>query len=245
MAWTDVPDFTVGQVLTSSRMNQMRNNDNIGHRVCTSTTRPASPDAGTMIYETDTSKLLVWDGVAWSDVYPSSPTGSLIAYAGASAPTGWLLCDGTGKSTTTYATLFATLAYTYGGSAGTFYLPDMRGRVPVGAGTGAQNGGSGSGAISGGTALTARTRGAFGGDERLQTHTHTQNSHGHGASVGVSGADDNNHTGNGDFVADSDAGYTGTRSVAVVVTTAVNQNAGSGSSENLSPFVVLNYIIKT
>ena len=68
MAWTDVPDFTVGQVLTSSRMNQMRNNDNIGHRVCTSTTRPASPDAGTMIYESDTNKAYVWTGAAWIEV---------------------------------------------------------------------------------------------------------------------------------------------------------------------------------
>ena len=66
MAWTDVPDFTVGQVLTSARINQMRNNDNIGHRVCTSATRPSSPDTGSMIYESDTSRTLVWNGSAWN-----------------------------------------------------------------------------------------------------------------------------------------------------------------------------------
>lgn len=49
-------------------MNQMRNNDNIGHRICTSTTRPTSPDEGTMIYESDTDKVYVWDGAAWSQV---------------------------------------------------------------------------------------------------------------------------------------------------------------------------------
>lgn len=65
MPWTDVPDFSVGQVLTSARMNQMRNNDNIGHRVCTSTTRPLAPDTGTMIYETDTQRVLVYSGTAW------------------------------------------------------------------------------------------------------------------------------------------------------------------------------------
>lgn len=65
MPWTDIPDFTVGQVLTSTRMNQMRNNANIGHRICTSSTRPASPDEGTMIYETDTDKVYVWTGAAW------------------------------------------------------------------------------------------------------------------------------------------------------------------------------------
>jgi hypothetical protein len=76
MAWTDIPDFTVGQVLTSSRMNEMRDNANIGHVVCTSATRPSSPDTGAMIYETDTGKSYIWDGSAWQQiaVNSSSPT---------------------------------------------------------------------------------------------------------------------------------------------------------------------------
>jgi hypothetical protein len=36
--------------------------------VCTSTTRPASPYEGQVIYETDTDKVLVWNGTAW---YPN------------------------------------------------------------------------------------------------------------------------------------------------------------------------------
>ena len=68
MAWTDIPDFTVGQVLTSSRMNEMRDNANIGHVVCTSATRPSSPDTGAMIYETDTGKSYIWDGSAWQQI---------------------------------------------------------------------------------------------------------------------------------------------------------------------------------
>ena len=36
--------------------------------VCTSTTRPASPYTGQCIYETDTNKMLVWNGTAW---YPN------------------------------------------------------------------------------------------------------------------------------------------------------------------------------
>lgn len=66
--WTDIPDFTVGQVLTASRMNEVRDNGNIGHVVCTSATRPGSPDTGTMIYETDTGKAYLWDGGAWAQV---------------------------------------------------------------------------------------------------------------------------------------------------------------------------------
>ena len=97
MAWTDVPDFTVGQVLTSSRMNQMRNNDNIGHRVCTSTTRPASPDAGTMIYETDTQRVLIYSGSVWQPPWNT-------AWGSVAAPATWA-----GNSITSTSTADTTL----------------------------------------------------------------------------------------------------------------------------------------
>jgi microcystin-dependent protein len=86
------------------------------------------------------------------------PAGTVVAYApSGTAPSGWLLCDGTaGYSTTTYATLFAVVGYSYGGSGGSFTVPNMNGRIPVGAGTGSGKDSSGTGAITG-TALTART----------------------------------------------------------------------------------------
>lgn len=63
------------------------------------------------------------------------PAGVLFATARAAAPAGYLLCDGAVVSRTTYAALFAAIgtAYNTGGEAGTdFRLPDLRGRVPVG-----------------------------------------------------------------------------------------------------------------
>lgn len=63
------------------------------------------------------------------------PAGSIIQYGAASAPSGYLLCDGTAVSRTTYADLFAVVStlYNTGGEAGTdFRLPDLRGRVPIG-----------------------------------------------------------------------------------------------------------------
>ena len=50
------------------------------------------------------------------------------------APTGWLLCDGSAVSRTTYAALFAVIGTTYGPGDGstTFNVPDMNGRVPAG-----------------------------------------------------------------------------------------------------------------
>jgi microcystin-dependent protein len=65
------------------------------------------------------------------------PLGIPYPYCGSAAPTGFLLCDGTAVSRTTYANLFAVLGVSYGAGNGstTFNLPDMRGRIPVGLGT--------------------------------------------------------------------------------------------------------------
>lgn len=58
------------------------------------------------------------------------PAGTILSYGGASAPAGWLLCDGSVISRTTYAALFAALstAWGYGDTSSTFNLPDLRGR---------------------------------------------------------------------------------------------------------------------
>jgi len=112
------------------------------------------------------------------------PVGAASLFFGASAPTGWLFCDGSAVSRTTYAALFTAIGTTYGTGNGTttFNLPDLRGRIPMGAGTGARSGESGSGVISGGSALTARSLGTWGGEEThlltgdesgVQAHAHT------------------------------------------------------------------------
>ena len=62
------------------------------------------------------------------------PAGSMLPYGGATAPPGWLLCDGSAVSRTTYAALFAAISTAFGAGDGstTFNLPDARGRVLVG-----------------------------------------------------------------------------------------------------------------
>lgn len=68
----------------------------------------------------------------------ASISGQILMYGAAAAPTGYLLCDGTAVSRTTYATLFGVISTTYGVGDGstTFNVPDMRGRMPLGLGTG-------------------------------------------------------------------------------------------------------------
>jgi microcystin-dependent protein len=59
------------------------------------------------------------------------PVGSVISFAGANAPNGWLVCDGRALSSAAYPTLFGTISNNWGaGLAGTtndFNLPDLRG----------------------------------------------------------------------------------------------------------------------
>lgn len=66
------------------------------------------------------------------------PTGLITPFGGASAPDGFLLCDGANVSRTTYADLFAVIGTNYGVGDGssTFGLPNLKGRVPVGLDTG-------------------------------------------------------------------------------------------------------------
>ena len=148
--------------------------------------------------------------------------GMVFPYAGTSEPSGFLFCYGQSLSTTTYATLFSALAYTYGGSGSTFNLPDLRGRVIAGQD---DMGGSSANRLtnqSGG--LNGDTLGATGGAEthqlteaELPSFTQRDTS----GSIGV--------TGGGDTAAST-----------------ANATVGSDTAHNnVQPTIILNYIIKT
>lgn len=64
----------------------------------------------------------------------TTPIGIQLPYVNATPPTGWLICDGSAISRTTYPDLFAVIGTSYGVGDGstTFNLPDKRGRVSVG-----------------------------------------------------------------------------------------------------------------
>lgn len=202
-------------------------------------------------------------GAQFVNAVSPNPVGSLQAYAGASAPTGWLLCDGSQQAITTYPELYSVLGTTYGsltngsGGAGSthFRVPDLRGRMPIGAG-------------NDGTAANnaTRTRGATGGDTRLQSHSHTgatgyMNSnnvhqpyvtspggHSWGANFGgLSGAATFIFSPSG--INTGCYGGTPLRTDAFDVNhthnfTTNDHNQAVGSAANMPPFLVTNYIIK-
>ncbi|MEM7179571.1 MAG: phage tail protein [Spirochaetota bacterium] len=65
------------------------------------------------------------------------PPGTIVSYAMQTAPIGYLSCDGSAVSRTTYANLFAVIGTNWGAGDGstTFNLPDVRAAMPVGVGT--------------------------------------------------------------------------------------------------------------
>lgn len=162
-------------------------------------------------------------GAQFVNAVSPNPVGSLQAYAGASAPSGWLLCNGTSYSTSVYPELFSVLGYTYGGSGANFNVPDLRGRMPIGSG-------------NDGTAANnaTRTRGDKGGDTRLQ-------SHGHAFSPETNTAVFSSGGGATGFDAAQTAGSRGYR---LLIATVGAHDQAQGSGGNMPPFLVTNYIIK-
>ena len=90
-------------------------------------------DDGIQSYRVTAAQLRDFVTAAISQV----PTGVVLPFAGSSAPTGFLLCDGAAVSRTTYATLFALIGTTYGSGDGstTFNVPNTSGVFIQGVGT--------------------------------------------------------------------------------------------------------------
>ncbi|MGE4425009.1 MAG: phage tail protein [Solirubrobacteraceae bacterium] len=138
--------------------------------------RPIAALARRIWASLDRRTVSVDTGSEWIELGAPTPAGVVSDFAGDTAPDGWLLCDGSAVSRTTYASLFAVIGTKYGSGNGstTFNLPDTRGRVTVGAG---QGGG-----------LTDRTLAALFGVEAHQLTTTQMPSHNHSGSTGSGGS---------------------------------------------------------
>lgn len=193
----------------------------------------------------------------------SALSGEIKMYGGISVPSGYLACDGSAVSRATYSNLFAALGTQWGVGDGstTFNLPDMRGRSPLGAGSGG--------------GLTPRTVADSGGEE---THTlvvgeqapGTYSAGGSGTTSGESANHDHSQTGGGtngfaarygpgtDWTVSSAAGNRSTAMTFAGTTdgisadhnhtfsvgVSVSDNFGGGAHNTLHPFAVVEYIIK-
>ena len=106
----------------------------------------------------------------------SVSTGTILAWADSSIPSGYLECDGSAVSRSTYAALFAVIGTTYGVGDGstTFNVPNLQDNVAVGksgtktlASTGGANTVASSGNVSGSTANATLST------AQLASHSHS------------------------------------------------------------------------
>jgi microcystin-dependent protein len=100
----------------------------------------SNPATGLLVFQTDaTQGFYYYNGSSWTNLSSASatssvPSGTVVSFAGSAAPSGWLLCDGSAVSRTSFSDLFSTIGTLYGAGNGstTFNLPDLRGRTVFG-----------------------------------------------------------------------------------------------------------------
>jgi microcystin-dependent protein len=183
--------------------------------------------------------VVQWDVTGVEMVAPAAPsnpspvpTGAMIAFGAAAAPTGYTLCDGSAINRVTFAALFAVIGTTYGAGDGatTFNVPDMRGKFPFGK-------------------AAAGTGNALGASFGTIDHVHTGPAHTHPVTVPYSGWGTNANT--PPLAGKLQAGGSGAGSEAGVTQATGDQNINTGAATagntgtGNPPGLVFNWIIKT
>jgi microcystin-dependent protein len=140
------------------------------------------------------------DGQVWANQQAIAANGTSVGdmkmFAGPTPPTNWAICDGSSQSTTgPMAALFAVIGYAYGGSSGSFNLPNAKDKVIVGAG-GLYALGATGGEATHLLATTELPAHAHPITEPSHTHTATQAAHTHGDAghSHAASASDSGHT---------------------------------------------------
>lgn len=164
-------------------------------------------------------------------------TGIVVPWGSASIPSGFLLCDGASYATSAQTALFAVIAYTYGGSGASFFVPDLRDRTIVGVSSAnskalAQGIGANTvtptGNIAGSTGATTLTT------AQIPSHLHQTNiTNALNPGGGIAGG----NAGNAIQTSSTGGGQSHDHTLSA-------NFAGSANSV-LQPGLVLNYIIKT
>jgi microcystin-dependent protein len=202
---------------------------------------------------TNTNSATNWNNTEGKSAYTTTqsnsaswnqfcPTGSVLTYAGSAAPNGWLLCDGSAVSRSTYAGLFAVVGSIYGNGDGstTFNLPDLRGRVAAGkddmdnsVGTGGGTAGRLTNSGTGNSGIDGTLLGAASGSDRhtltinqMPAHTHDQ-------------------WDPAAFAASSVVAGGSRREIAATSNTDTGSTGGGAAHPIVQPTIVLNMIIRT
>ena len=204
------------------------------------------------------------------DITNRSEVGAIKPWTKATAPAGYLLCNGGAVSRSTYAELFAVTGTTYGVGDGstTFNVPQLQGKMPQGfdgntynlAGTGGAN--TVTVAVTNNQAATNASNQAvtITGDIGNTSLTTAQlSSHGHsfnapstiqlsclgGGQYAINRGTSGTNTGNeGSGTAHNHGTGNLAGSLTGSVTTSLTGTVTAAGTNSFSPFVVVNYIIK-
>jgi microcystin-dependent protein len=177
-------------------------------------------------------------GNYYLDNYILVPAGTVVQSAAIVVPDGWLNCNGALLNKLEYIDLFAAIGNTYGGLITdlSFNLPDMRGRVGIGAGQGAD--------------LSNRVFATSGGAETHTLTTGEMPSHSHGVTDPGHNHSYINNTGDqsvNNLITSVDAAdqadYGKTTGNSVTGITIINTGGGNAHN-NMQPFLVIRYLIK-
>jgi len=202
------------------------------------------------------------------DIVNRSEVGAIKPWTKATAPAGYVLCNGGAISRTTYADLFAVISTTYGAGDGstTFNVPQLQGKLPQGydgntynlAGTGGAN--TVTVAVTNNQAATNATNqavtvtGSISNTSlttaQLASHSHGTNAKSASHSDGVDSVNaggygfpsaNNNNEGSG---TGHNHAHTLSGTLTGNITTSLTGSVTAAGTNSFSPFVVVNYIIK-
>ena len=217
--------ITSGGVYTNTALNK--------------TTKPLEVYAQSSAPTPASGKNMLWvDSSAAVNKYIKDgiPIGTISAYGSITPPDGWLICDGSAVSRTTYSKLFAVIGTYYGAGNGstTFNLPNLKGSIPVGYDS---------------SQTEFNAIGKSGGEKTHKLTTAEMPTHSHdGLHWGGANGTPFVYTGNSGSNSVFDLADPGvnTRSINYSNTNhLVTANSGSsGNHNNLQPYQVANYIIK-
>jgi microcystin-dependent protein len=173
------------------------------------------------------------------------PVGTLMSFAGVAAPAGFLLADGTDYAQIDYPALFTAIGSAFNTAsgrsapaAGRFRVPDLRGRAPIGVGTG--------------VGLSARVLAASGGAEThpltaaesgVPAHTHNGSTASFPTSAIGESAGMYHRWGAGDIGRGDNSQSAGAYTIYPSIPNNTAQNAVNAHN-NMQPYLALNHIIK-
>ncbi len=184
---------------------------------------------------------------AFTTINGLNPAGSIMMYGAASAPTGYLLCDGSNISRTTYSDLFAVISTNYGVGDGssTFGVPNLEARFPIGYNGSSYTLGGTGGATTDTPTLSGTNAGTAITEAQMPSHTHDTWGSGWptGSWTGGTGTTQSSVTQTG-------GSLVSTSTLRTLATGSGNTHTHTWTGTStavdiIPPYLVVNYIIKT